>query len=52
MIGDPCVANEQCTGGGQPGLCRGHECTCQEGYITRDSRCYQGNSSWFVKKTF
>ena len=50
MIGESCVAHEQCTGSGQTSFCRGHVCTCQEGYITHYSRCYQGNSSWFEKK--
>nr|XP_022301867.1 uncharacterized protein LOC111109898 [Crassostrea virginica]XP_022301868.1 uncharacterized protein LOC111109898 [Crassostrea virginica] len=42
MIGDSCVANEQCTWGGHHGLCRGRVCTCEEGYITANSGCYQG----------
>ena len=52
MIGESCVAHEQCTGAGQTGLCRGRVCTCQEGYvyIAAYSRCYQGNSSGFEKK--
>ena len=52
MIRDSCVANEQCTWGGHHGLCTGHVCTCQEGYIAAYSRCYQGNSSWLKKKHY
>ncbi|XP_078339759.1 uncharacterized protein LOC144627248 isoform X2 [Crassostrea virginica] len=44
-IGEPCVVNEQCTGGGHYGLCRGRVCTCQEGYVKRFTTCYQGNVS-------
>ena len=47
MIGDSCVANEQCTWDGHHGLCRERVCTCEEGYIAAYSGCYQGNSSWF-----
>ncbi|XP_078339755.1 uncharacterized protein LOC111109898 isoform X2 [Crassostrea virginica] len=41
-IGEPCVVNEQCTGGVHHGLCRGRVCTCQEGYVKRYTTCYQG----------
>ena len=44
-VGEPCVADEQCTGTAMSGICNNTTCICAKGYFSQGQNCYKGEVS-------
>ena len=44
-VGEPCVADEQCSGTSRSGICKNSTCICAEGYFSQGQQCYEGEIS-------
>ena len=44
-VGEPCIADEQCTGTAMSGICKNSTCICAKGYFSQGQHCYEGEVS-------